>query len=87
MSASGKVGDPFDPETFQGPQISQRQFDRIMDYIKIGKEEGATCLLGGNRVGDTGYFIEPTIFTGNVYMQTSKLRKTKVHFLQMLLPI
>ncbi|KAI8145573.1 aldehyde dehydrogenase domain-containing protein [Fennellomyces sp. T-0311] len=63
LAASGKVGDPYDPETFQGPQISQRQFDRVMDYIKAGKEGGATCLQGGERVGDTGYFIEPTIFT------------------------
>ncbi|KAI9492127.1 aldehyde dehydrogenase domain-containing protein [Zychaea mexicana] len=63
LAASGKVGDPLEADTFQGPQISQRQFDRVMDYIKAGKEEGATCLLGGNRVGDTGYFIEPTIFT------------------------
>ncbi|KAI9263190.1 aldehyde dehydrogenase domain-containing protein [Phascolomyces articulosus] len=58
-----KVGDPFDQDTFQGPQVSQVQFDRIMSYIKTGKEEGATCFMGGNRLGDSGYFIEPTVFT------------------------
>ncbi|KAA1138729.1 aldehyde dehydrogenase (NAD(P)(+)) ald5 [Puccinia graminis f. sp. tritici] len=58
-----KVGDPFDLNTFQGPQISQLQFDRIMAYIKSGKDEGATCLLGGERHGQEGYFIQPTIFT------------------------
>ncbi|EFP89168.2 aldehyde dehydrogenase (NAD+) [Puccinia graminis f. sp. tritici CRL 75-36-700-3] len=58
-----KVGDPFDASTFQGPQISQLQYDRIMGYIKSGKDEGATCLLGGDRHGQEGYFIQPTIFT------------------------
>ncbi|EEY15433.1 aldehyde dehydrogenase [Verticillium alfalfae VaMs.102] len=58
-----KVGDPFHDETFQGPQVSQLQFDRIMEYIKIGKEEGATVETGGERHGDKGYFIQPTIFS------------------------
>lgn len=58
-----KVGDPFHPETFQGPQVSQLQYDRIMGYIKSGKEEGATVVTGGERHGDKGYFIQPTIFS------------------------
>lgn len=58
-----KVGDPFDPDTFQGPQVSKVQFDRIMGYIEAGKQEGATCYMGGKRLGDKGYFIEPTVFT------------------------
>ncbi|KAH9920551.1 aldehyde dehydrogenase [Epithele typhae] len=58
-----KVGDPFDPENFQGPQISQLQYDRIMGYIDSGKEQGATLHHGGNRVGNEGFFITPTIFT------------------------
>ncbi|KAF1349110.1 aldehyde dehydrogenase [Delphinella strobiligena] len=57
------VGDPFSEETFQGPQVSQLQFDRIMGYIQEGKKEGATVETGGKRKGDTGYFIEPTIFS------------------------
>ncbi|KAK3680684.1 aldehyde dehydrogenase (NAD(P)(+)) ald5 [Vermiconidia calcicola] len=57
------VGDPFAKDTFQGPQVSQLQFDRIMNYIKAGKEAGATVEIGGNRMGDKGYFIEPTIFS------------------------
>ncbi|KAK4190335.1 aldehyde dehydrogenase domain-containing protein [Podospora australis] len=60
---ANKVGDPFHPETFQGPQVSQLQYDRIMGYIKAGKEEGATVETGGERHGDKGYFIQPTIFT------------------------
>ena len=57
------VGDPFKAETFQGPQISQLQYDRIMGYIQAGKEEGATLETGGERHGDKGYFIQPTIFS------------------------
>ncbi|KAL1842417.1 hypothetical protein VTJ49DRAFT_5265 [Mycothermus thermophilus] len=57
-----KVGDPFHPETFQGPQVSQLQYDRIMGYIQAGKEEGAMLVTGGGRHGDKGYFIQPTIF-------------------------
>jgi aldehyde dehydrogenase (NAD+) len=58
-----KLGNPHDDDTFQGPQVSQTQFDRIMGYIESGKEEGATCYMGGKRWGDEGYFIEPTVFT------------------------
>ncbi|KAH7890612.1 aldehyde dehydrogenase domain-containing protein [Phlebopus sp. FC_14] len=58
-----KVGDPFAEETYQGPQVSQTQFERIMSYISSGKSDGATVHLGGNRIGTEGYFIEPTIFT------------------------
>jgi aldehyde dehydrogenase (NAD+) len=60
---SQKVGDPFDPDTTQGPQVSQEQFDRVMGFIEAGKKEGAKCLTGGSRVGSKGYFIEPTVFT------------------------
>ena len=60
---SAKVGDPFDPETTQGPQVSQEQFDRIMGYIDAGQKGGAHMITGGNRVGTKGYFIEPTVFT------------------------
>lgn len=60
---SQRVGDPFDPATTQGPQVSQEQCDRIMGYIEAGKTEGAKLLTGGNRLGSKGYFIEPTVFT------------------------
>jgi aldehyde dehydrogenase (NAD+) len=57
-----RVGDPFDPRTEQGPQVDQTQFDKVMGYIETGKSEGAHLLAGGKRVGDRGYFIEPTVF-------------------------
>ena len=63
MSRQRKVGDPFDPATQQGPQVDKAQFDKIMGYIEAGKQAGATCATGGKRVGDRGFFIEPTVFT------------------------
>ncbi|KAF2463348.1 aldehyde dehydrogenase, allergen Cla h 10 [Lindgomyces ingoldianus] len=62
-AAKNAVGDPFDETTFQGPQVSQVQFDRIMSYIEAGKQAGATIETGGKRKGDKGFFIEPTIFS------------------------
>ena len=57
-----KVGDPFDPATEQGPQVDRDQYDKVMGYIERGKKEGARLMCGGGRVGDRGYFIQPTVF-------------------------
>jgi len=62
LAANRRVGNPFDTETEQGPQIDQNQFNKIMSYIDQGQSEGATLVTGGKRVGDRGFFIEPTIF-------------------------
>jgi aldehyde dehydrogenase (NAD+) len=62
MNKTRKLGDPFDPDTEQGPQVDQTQFDKVMHYIDLGKKEGAQCLTGGARWGDRGYYIEPTLF-------------------------
>src|SRR5687767_11536652 len=59
-----KLGDPFDPETEQGPQVDKAQFDKILSYIDVGKKEGAKLVTGGKRFGEAGYYIEPTLFTG-----------------------
>jgi aldehyde dehydrogenase (NAD+) len=56
------VGDPLDPGTEQGPQVDDAQFDKVMGYIEAGKQQGAKMLCGGDRVGDRGYFIRPTVF-------------------------
>jgi len=58
-----RVGDPFDHATEQGPQVSQEQMDRILGYVEAGKKDGAKLLTGGQRVGDKGYFVEPTVFS------------------------
>lgn len=57
-----KIGDPLDPNTEQGPQVSQEQLDKILGYVQLGTEQGAKLLTGGARVGDRGFFVEPTIF-------------------------
>ncbi|SCU78972.1 LADA_0A08944g1_1 [Lachancea dasiensis] len=59
-----KVGDPFDEATFQGAQTSQMQLSKILKYVEIGKDEGATLVTGGERLGNKGYFIKPTVFGG-----------------------
>ncbi|KAJ5721196.1 uncharacterized protein N7483_009130 [Penicillium malachiteum] len=63
------VGDQFKEETFIGPLVSKTQFQRVLDYIKIGQQEGATLIKGGGifpeRPGGKGFFVQPTVF-GNV---------------------
>ena len=61
-AASRRLGNPFDPETTQGPQVDRAQFDKIMDYIERGHAAGARCVTGGGRHGDKGFYIEPTVF-------------------------
>ncbi len=63
MNKDRRIGDPFNPETEQGPQIDQAQFDKILKYVDYGKEDGANCVSGGERHGTEGYFVEPTLFT------------------------
>ncbi len=58
-----KLGDPFDPETEQGPQVDKAQFDKILSYIDKGKAQGARCVSGGERFGGRGYFVKPTVFS------------------------
>ncbi len=69
VERAGKLvqGDPLDPKTRLGPQISEAQVDRIRRYVETGTKEGARLTLGGEpaRVGDgRGYFWKPTIFEG-----------------------
>lgn len=61
-SEANRVGDPFDPNTFQGPQTSKIQLDKILHYIETGKKDGATLVTGGKRLDRPGYFIAPTVF-------------------------
>ncbi|XP_023323365.1 aldehyde dehydrogenase X, mitochondrial [Eurytemora carolleeae] len=55
------VGDPW-TDVDQGPQVNKVQFDRILGFINQGKEQGAKLVAGGQRVGDLGYFVQPTVF-------------------------
>ncbi|TCC87916.1 aldehyde dehydrogenase family protein [Pedobacter frigiditerrae] len=61
-----KVGDPKDSDTTIGPMVSKKQYERVLDYIKIGQEEGATLLIGGTDKPEgleDGNFVKATIFT------------------------
>src|SRR5438067_2839499 len=51
-----KLGDPLDPSTEQGPQVSQEQMDKILGYCELGQKQGATLLTGGQRFGERGFF-------------------------------
>uniref|UniRef100_A0A8C7KDX5 Aldehyde dehydrogenase 1 family, member A3 n=1 Tax=Oncorhynchus kisutch TaxID=8019 RepID=A0A8C7KDX5_ONCKI len=57
------IGDPLDPRTSHGPQIDQKQFDKILELIDSGKKEGAKLECGGVAMEDTGLYIQPTVFS------------------------
>ena len=61
-----KVGDPWDADTAMGPVSMARQRDRVLDYIEIGRQEGARVVTGGGKMPgfNRGYYIAPTIFDG-----------------------
>ena len=68
-----KQGDPLDPSTMIGPQVSAAQLEKIESYVKIGRDEGAEVLIGGQRpaVGENtgGYYFEPTVLKGHNKMR------------------
>jgi betaine-aldehyde dehydrogenase len=58
-----KVGDPMDPATNIGPMISKAHMNKVLEYIRIGKEDdGATLLYGGEKLNSNGCYITPCIF-------------------------
>ena len=71
--AAIKQGDPLDPATMIGAQASSDQYEKIMSYLKIGKEEGAEVLIGGEPGSvekyPNGYYIQPTVFKGHNKMR------------------
>ncbi|HVC59018.1 MAG TPA: aldehyde dehydrogenase family protein [Acetobacteraceae bacterium] len=69
-----KVGDPLDPATQMGAQCSRGQMEKILSYIDIGKQEGATCMTGGERAQlggrlAEGFYVKPTVFVGHNKMR------------------
>uniref|UniRef100_A0A803TGN5 Aldehyde dehydrogenase 1 family member A2 n=1 Tax=Anolis carolinensis TaxID=28377 RepID=A0A803TGN5_ANOCA len=57
------LGSPFDPATEQGPQIDQKQYDRVLELIQSGVAEGARLECGGQGLARKGFFIQPTVFS------------------------
>lgn len=69
-----KMGNPLDPETMMGAQASRDQYEKVLNYLEIGKEEGAEVLCGGgaykqNSGLEEGYYIEPTLLKGHNKMR------------------
>jgi (Z)-2-((N-methylformamido)methylene)-5-hydroxybutyrolactone dehydrogenase len=67
LAKTARMGDPLDPSTQVGPVTTRPQYEKVLDYIRIAKEEGAVVRLGGapaqREECGTGWFVEPTIFT------------------------
>ncbi len=59
-----RVGHPLDPQTEIGPLISEEHFNKVTSYFDIARADGATIAAGGEAIGDDGYFVAPTLFTG-----------------------
>jgi aldehyde dehydrogenase (NAD+) len=77
LAKTARMGNPLDASTQVGPVTTKPQYEKILDYIRIAKEEGAVCRLGGAPAVrpecGTGWFVEPTIFTGvNPEMRIAK---------------
>ncbi|CRL06284.1 CLUMA_CG018905, isoform A [Clunio marinus] len=63
LAKQRKVGNQFNADTKQGPQVDKDTFDKIITYIDYGKKDGAKLEVGGKRVGTEGFFVEPTVFS------------------------
>jgi phenylacetaldehyde dehydrogenase len=61
MAKALKVGPGIEPDTQMGPLISQKQLERVTGYVQAGREEGAEVVVGGERSGNQGYFMQPTV--------------------------
>lgn len=61
-----KIGDPFDENTFIGALVSEEHYNKVLSYLDIAKEEGASFLIGGTASKEfkKGFFVDPTIITG-----------------------
>ena len=81
VQETSKVGDPFSDETFQGPQVTKAQYERVLSYIEAGKSEGAELLMGGeaykNVGGGKGFFVSPTVRNIPLIFVNAKLLVTK----------
>jgi aldehyde dehydrogenase (NAD+) len=62
FSKGMSYGDPLDPKTVMGPVVSKEQFDRVKNYLDVGKKEGAKVTAGGEPGTGKGYFVKPTVF-------------------------
>jgi len=68
FAKTARMGDPMSAETQVGPVTTQPQYEKVLSYIDVGREDGAECVLGGGKAErpecGNGWFVEPTIFMG-----------------------
>lgn len=64
---NAKVGAPFEAGVNHGPQVSRAQFDKVLNYLEQGKQEGARAVTGGAKIDRNGYFVQPTVFVDVSY--------------------
>jgi phenylacetaldehyde dehydrogenase len=76
VARSLRIGPGLDPETQQGPLVSEAQMKRVLGYIEEGCREGGTAHAGARRAGNQGYFVEPTVFSG--LPDTSRLLREEI---------
>ncbi|KAH6844010.1 aldehyde dehydrogenase [Alternaria alternata] len=57
------IGNQWSENTFQGPQVTKQQYERVLSYVDIGKSEGAELIEGGEACEGNGYYVKPTVFT------------------------
>lgn len=62
FARQARIGDPRDPNTQVGPMTTTAQLGKVLEYIDVARSEGARCVLGGKRLGEDNWFVEPTIF-------------------------
>jgi aldehyde dehydrogenase (NAD+) len=60
---SRRVGNPFEKGVQQGPQVDDEMFNKVLSYIEFGKKDGAKLEFGGKKLGNEGFFVEPTVFS------------------------
>ncbi|SHK51206.1 aldehyde dehydrogenase family protein [Paraburkholderia terricola] len=63
IASQYRIGSPLLHDTQMGPLVSQRQMERVLSYVDSGKSDGARLNIGGQRVGNVGYFVQPTVFS------------------------
>ena len=64
LAVARRLGGPWEEATEQGPQVDRRSLEKVLEMVESGKAEGAKLECGGERLGDKGYFVKPTVFSG-----------------------
>lgn len=80
LARKRKVGNPFNEDTLQGPQIDAAAQQKILKYFDLGNKQGAKLELGGKKWGNEGFFVEPTIFSNVTDNMAIAQDEVRTHF-------